>query len=70
MKIIVGENDEDDIRTTIMNPNTRTLIKVNITDIENDMKIFQVLRGSSPNDALARKTLMKDYKIPKELIDT
>lgn len=66
----LGENDEDDIRTTIMNPNTRTLIKVNITDIENDMKIFQVLRGSSPNDALARKTLMKDYKIPKELIDT
>lgn len=66
----LGENDESDIRTTIMNPNTRTLIKVNITDIENDMKIFQVLRGSSPSDALARKTIMKDYKIPKELIDT
>ena len=70
MKIIVGENDEEDIRTTIMNPNTRTLIKVNISDIENDMKIFQILRGSTPSDALARKTMMKDYKIPRDLIDT
>lgn len=66
----LGENDYEDIKTTIMDPNTRTLIKVNITDIENDMKIFQVLRGGSPLDALNRKQMMADYRIDKNLIDT
>ena len=70
VKIIVGENDEADIRTTIMDPNTRMLIKVNITDIENDMKTFQLLRGNSPQDAQGRRMMMHEYKIPKELIDT
>ncbi len=66
----LGENERDDIRTTIMDPNTRTLIQVNISDIENDMKIFQVLRGGSPIDAQARKDMMKAYKIPRDMIDT
>lgn len=66
----LGENDGDDIRTTIMDPNTRTLIRVNISDIENDMKTFQVLRGNSPQDAYNRKMMMKEFKIPKENIDT
>lgn len=66
----LGENDSDDIKTTIMDPNTRTLIKVNIEDIENDMKIFQVLRGGSPLDAQARKDMMRAYKIPRDMIDT
>lgn len=66
----LGENDDDDIKTTIMDPNTRTLIRVNISDIENDMKVFQVLRGGSPADALARKEMMKNYKIPRDMIDT
>ena len=66
----LGENDTDDIRTTIMDPNTRTLIRVNIEDIENDMAIFQMLRGGSPSDAAARKQMMKDFHISKEFIDT
>ena len=66
----LGENDDDDLRTTIMDPNTRTLIKVNIGDIENDMKIIQMLRGGSPVDALSRKQMMRGYRIPRDLIDT
>lgn len=66
----LGENDSEDIKTTIMDPNTRTLIRVNISDIENDMKTFQLLRGGSPFDAQNRKLMMKQYKIPKEMIDT
>lgn len=66
----LGENDEADIRTTIMDPNTRTLIRVNIGDIENDMKTFQLLRGGNPQDALARKLMMKEFKIDKSAIDT
>lgn len=66
----LGENDDDDIRTTIMDPNTRTLIRVNISDIENDMKVFQVLRGNSPQDSFNRKMMMKKFKISKDAIDT
>lgn len=66
----LGENDDDDIKKTVMDPNTRTLIRVTIGDIENDTKIFDILRGKSPQDALARKQMMKAYKIPKEMIDT
>ena len=66
----LGENDDDDIKTTIMDPNTRTLIRVNISDIENDMNVFQILRGNSPQDAFNRKMMMKSYKISKENIDT
>jgi DNA gyrase/topoisomerase IV subunit B len=70
LKINVGENDTDDIRTTIMDPNTRTLIRVNIEDIENDMSIFQILRGGSPADSAARKQMMKDFHISRDYIDT
>lgn len=70
MKIIVGENSAEDIEKTIMNPDTRTLIRVNMSDIENDMKTFQLLRGSSKEDARARKKMMHDFVIDPELIDT
>ncbi len=66
----LGENDPDDIKTTIMDPNTRMLIRVNISDIENDMSILQMLRGSSPADALARKTMMKEFPVTPDMIDT
>lgn len=66
----LGENSSDDIRTTIMDPNTRTLIKVQMGDIENDMKVFQTLRGNSPADALRRKQMMKEFKINIDDIDT
>ena len=66
----LGENNDDDIKQTIMDPNTRCLIRLQISDMENDMKIFQVLRGDSPYDRKSRKVMMKEYKIPKDLIDT
>ena len=66
----LGENEPEDLKTTIMDPNTRSLIRVHISDIENDMKIFQMLRGNSPQDALNRKELMRNFKINRDLIDT
>ena len=53
-----------------MDPNTRMLIRVNISDIENDMKVFQVLRGNSPQDALSRKLMMKEFVVERDQIDT
>ena len=66
----LGENDDDDIKKTIMDPNTRTLIRVQMSDIENDMKTFQVLRGDSPADVLARKMMMREFHVEREMIDT
>jgi DNA gyrase/topoisomerase IV subunit B len=66
----LGENDDEDIKETIMDPNTRTLIRVNIEDIENDAKIFQLLRGKTTADKLGRKTMMREYQIDPALIDT
>ena len=66
----LGENDEEDIRTTIMDPNTRSLIKVNISDIENEMKIFQLLRGNSMSDQMNRKMMMKEFILDPQLLDT
>lgn len=66
----LGENDDDDIKKTIMDPNTRMLIRVQISDIENDMKTFQILRGDSPADVLARKMMMREFHVEREMIDT
>jgi DNA gyrase/topoisomerase IV subunit B len=66
----LGENNPDDLKTTIMDPNTRTLIRVKIDDIVNDMKTFQILRGNSPLDAKNRKQMMYEFKIDRNDIDT
>lgn len=66
----LGENDSDDIKTTIMNPNTRSLIRVNINDFENDMRIFQILRGGSQLDMAQRRAMLKAFEISPEDIDT
>lgn len=66
----LGENNDVDIKQTIMDPNTRTLIRLSSVDIKNDIKTFQMLRGTSPQDAAARKSMMRAYKIPRDLIDT
>lgn len=66
----LGENSDEEIKQTIMDPNTRSLIRVNIEDIENDSKVFQILRGNSPLDALERKKMMKEFKVDRSIIDT
>jgi len=66
----LGVNTDEDIRLTIMDPNTRMLIRVNIVDMENDQRIFNVLRGNAPADIQARRKMMREYVVPRELIDT
>jgi DNA gyrase subunit B len=66
----LGENQDEDIRVTLMDPNTRMLIRVNISTLQADLKIFNVLRGNSPLDAQARRQLVRSYQIPRDLIDT
>jgi len=66
----LAENQPEDLEFMTMNPNTRSIIKVHIHDLENDMKVFQVLRGTSPADSQARKLMMKNFKISREMLST
>ena len=66
----LGENGEEDLRITIMDPNTRTLIRVQLGDIENDMSVFQMLRGDSKQNLLDRKQFLRSVIIRKDDIDT
>ena len=66
----LGENDPEDLKVTIMDPNTRSLIKVTMDNYEEDMKVFRMLRGSSPMDSQNRKKLMAGYTLPMDLLDT
>lgn len=66
----LGENDAEDIKITIMDPNTRTLIRVNTQDYENDMGIFQILRGGNSLDMAKRREMLRNFEINPEDIDT
>ena len=66
----LGENSEDDLKITTMDPNTRTLIRVQLGDIENDMAVFQMLRGDSKQNLLDRKQFLRSVIIRKDDIDT
>jgi len=70
LKIIVGENDPDDIKFTIMDPNTRMLIHINIEDFDNDMAVFQMLRGGNIADMALRRAELAKFEVLPEMIDT
>ena len=66
----LGENDYEDIRTTVMDPNTRSLIRVTIGDIANNAEVFKMLRGDSPIDRLNRREAYMNFKFDRDDIDT
>ena len=70
MKIFVGENDVEDMQLAILNPNTRTLIRVNMGDYENDMAVFQMLRGGSSYDMALRRSELAKFEVTPDMIDT
>lgn len=66
----LAENDSKDLKITSIDPNTRTLIQLTSSDIENDIKVFNKLRGTSPEDRYARSQMMREFIIAADLIDT
>lgn len=53
-----------------MDPNTRMLIHVNIEDYENDMAVFQMLRGGNIADMALRRAELAKFEVLPEMIDT
>lgn len=66
----LGSNNANDIKSTVMDPDTRTLIRVQISDIINDAKTFGMLLGTSLEERRARAKLVSNYIITPEMIDS
>lgn len=65
----LGELSEDDLWDTVMNPETRTLVQLTISDIEEAMAMYDVLHGKSKANLEARKEMTNNFEINLEMID-
>jgi len=54
---------------TTLNPDTRILIQLTMEDLERDLKIFEILHGTSKQNLEDRKAMMSAYKIKREDLD-
>lgn len=63
----VGELPNEVIWETVLNPQTRQLIRLTCEDLERELEIVKILHG---NDASLRKDFMKGYIFNKEDLDT
>lgn len=65
----VGEANSKELWNTTLNPDTRILVQLTMTDVEKDLKIFQKLHGQTKQDLEDRKAMMKAYKISRDDLD-
>ena len=65
----LGENDADDLWTTTLNPDNRTLIQLTIDDYDKDMDMFHIMHSQAPKYAKARKDMMSAYHIDRDDLD-
>lgn len=65
----LGELSEDDLWDTVMNPETRTLVQLTVSDIEEAMAMYDTLHGKSKANLAARKEMTDKFEINLEMID-
>ena len=65
----LGESNWDVLAQTIMDPSKRILVQLSFSDIERDLKLIELLHGSSMEARRYRKKLMKSYSISRDEID-
>lgn len=65
----LGEASSKELWETTLNPDTRILIQLTMDDVEKDLEVFKKLHGQTPQDILARKEMMSNYKIKREDLD-
>ena len=64
----LGESTPDEIKT-FMDPNTRTLIRLTVDDVDRDYDIFEMLHGSGQKNESRRKKMMSEYVLRREDLD-
>lgn len=62
----LGTIPENIFWETVLNPDKRVLLQLNIDDIERDMQMMKVLHG---NDPKLRRELLQEYRLDKDDID-
>lgn len=65
----LGEMKPENLFETTMNPNSRVLIQLKLSDLKEEMKIFNKLHGNTKKDKEARKKMMKEFHIRPEDLD-
>jgi DNA gyrase/topoisomerase IV subunit B len=63
----VGELPPEVIWETVLNPQSRQLIRLTAQDIERELETVHVLHGPDPS---LRKDFMKGYRFSKDILDT
>ena len=64
----LGESTPEEIRT-FMDPNTRTLIRLTVDDVDRDYDIFEILHGSGQKNESRRKQMMSEYVLHRDDLD-
>ena len=65
----LGEADWKDIGATIMDPSKRILVQLTVDDVKKDLREIELLFASTSEARLARKKMMKAYKVDPDEID-
>ena len=64
----LGESTPEEIRT-FMDPNTRTLIRLTVDDVDRDYDIFEILHGSGQKNETRRKKMMDEFVLQRDDLD-
>lgn len=65
----LGENSAKATLETMMNPLTRRIIRLTMTDVEDLGRMFHTLAGSGKDDIRARKELLMNFDFKPEMLD-
>lgn len=65
----LGEADADQLWSTTLNPEMRTLVRLTFDDIEKDIEIFNKLKSDKPIHRKQRKLMFEGYKIRRDDLD-
>ena len=52
---------------TTLNPQTRQLIRLTMSDLDTELDVVKILHGNNPDD---RKKFMEGYRVEKDMLDT
>lgn len=66
----LGSSDADVMASTVMNPATRNIYRVDVSDVNRAIERMNALVGKRKEDILTRKALLLDFKFTKNDIDT
>lgn len=65
----LGELSEDDLWDTVMNPESRTLIQLTVSDIEEACKTYDTLHGKGKVNSMNRREMTEAFEINRDMLD-